>query len=283
MKILVTGATGFIGYHVIHYLLDNKFEIIATSSSRERAKNKDWFNQVSFIEQIIGIKTEENLFQKFGQPDILIHLSWEGLPDYKNLIHVEKVLPAHYAFLENMIRNGLSNLTVTGTCFEYGMKTGCFTETMTPEPGNPYARAKDELRKQLEDLQAVHSFSFKWVRLFYMYGKGQNPGSVLALLDSALSRGDEIFNMSGGQQVRDYLPVEEVAANIVHIAVQNKVTGVINCCSNAPITIEKLVTNHIKKSGKSIQLNLGYYPYPDYEPMEFWGDDRKLKIALEDR
>ncbi len=283
MKILVTGATGFVGYHVMHYLLDNKLEIIATGSSREKAVNKDWFNQVRFIEHNIGMMAGENLFQKFGEPDILIHLAWEGLPDYKNSFHTEKVLPAQYAFLENMIRNGLKDLTVTGTCFEYGMKKGCLSETMLSDPGNPYAIAKDSLRKQLETLQTNYPFSLKWVRLFYMYGKGQNPASLLARLDIAIARGDRIFNMSGGQQVRDYLPVEEVAENIVRIALQNKVTGIINCCSNSPVTVEKLVTDHIKIKGGSVQLNPGYYPYPDYEPMEFWGDDSKLRTTLANR
>ena len=281
MKILVTGATGFVGYHVIHRLLDNKFEIIASGSSREKAKNKDWFRQVKFIEHNIGTITGEDLFQKFERPDILIHLAWEGLPNYKNSFHVEKVLPAQYGFLENMIKNGLKDLTATGTCFEYGMKNGRLSEVMVADPANPYAIAKDNLRKQLEDLQIMHPFSLKWVRLFYMYGKGQNSGSLMAQLDQAIAKGDKVFNMSGGQQVRDYLPVEKCAENIVRIAIQNKVTGIINCCSNKPVTVEQLVKEYIKNKSGSIQLNLGYYPYPDYEPMEFWGDNSKLRSALD--
>src|SRR5213078_1068962 len=131
--------------------------------------------------------------------------------------------------LENIIKNGLKNLTVTGTCFEYGMKSGRLSETMMPEPANPYALAKDELRKSLENLQRSESFSLKWIRLFYMYGKGQNTASLMAQLDTAIAKGDKIFNMSGGQQVRDYLPVEKVAEKIVAVSLQEKVTGIINC------------------------------------------------------
>jgi dTDP-6-deoxy-L-talose 4-dehydrogenase (NAD+) len=83
--------------------------------------------------------------------------------------------------------------------------------------------------------------------------------------------------MSGGQQVRDYLPVEEVAVNLVAVALQNKVTGIINCCSGQPITVEALVKKYLVEKNKTIKLNLGYYPYPDYEPMEFWGENTKLK------
>jgi DNA polymerase III sliding clamp (beta) subunit (PCNA family) len=76
------------------------------------------------------------------------------------------------------------------------------------------------------------------------------------------------------------LPVEKVADNIVSAALQNKITGIINCCSGEPITVEELVKQYLKANNNSIQLNLGYYPYPDFEPMEFWGDNSKLKLIV---
>ena len=84
------------------------------------------------------------------------------------------------------------------------------------------------------------------------------------------------FNMSGGQQVRDFLPVETVAKNIVRVALQKEVEGVINNGSGEPITVEKFVNEYLNKEKKKINLNLGFYPYPDYEPMHFWGDITKL-------
>jgi dTDP-6-deoxy-L-talose 4-dehydrogenase (NAD+) len=110
-----------------------------------------------------------------------------------------------------------------------------------------------------------------------MYGKGQNPNSLLSQLDKALANGEQVFNMSGGEQIRDFLPVEKVAANIVRIALQEKVTGVINCCSGEPVTVKRFVENYLDKQNKKITLNIGFYPYPDYEPMSFWGDITKLK------
>ncbi len=63
---------------------------------------------------------------------------------------------------------------------------------------------------------------------------------------------------------------------------QNKANGIINCCSGVPVSIRKLAENYLKKKRKNIRLNFGYYPYPDYELMAFWGDNKKLKMALED-
>jgi nucleoside-diphosphate-sugar epimerase len=149
-------------------------------------------------------------------------------------------------------------------------------------PANPYAIAKDSLRRFLEELHKKYPFVLKWARLFYMYGKGQNPNSLLSQLESAISMNAVEFNMSGGEQVRDYLPVEQVAENIVKIALQQKVTGVINCSSGEPVMLKDFVKNYLDKNNKKIRLNLGYYPYTDYEPFRFWGDNTKLKSILND-
>lgn len=127
------------------------------------------------------------------------------------------------------------------------MKEGCLSEDMKTAPTNYYSIAKDHLRKSLEELQKQYSFNLKWIRLFYMYGKGQNPNSLLSQLDGALKRGDTIFNMSGGKQLRDYLPIAKVAEYIIKIALQDKADGIINCCSSRPISVKQLVEDYLKK------------------------------------
>ena len=175
-----------------------------------------------------------------------------------------------------MILGGLKDLTVTGTCFEYGIKNGPLSEDMETNPVTPYAVAKDSLRRFLQELQKIKNFDLKWLRLFYVYGKSQYSKSLLSQLDAAVKNNEKIFNMSGGEQLRDYLPVKKLAEYIVKIAFQNKITGIINCCSGKPISIRNLAENYIRERGADIKLNFGYYPYSDYEPMAFWGDDSKL-------
>lgn len=104
-----------------------------------------------------------------------------------------------------------------------------------------------------------------------MYGKGQNPKSILAQLDAAIDRHDITFNMSGGEQLRDYLPVEEVAKQLLQIFRGDK-NGTVNVCSGKPISIRRLVEQRIQERNSSIRMNLGYYPYPEFEPMAFWGE-----------
>lgn len=281
MKILVTGATGFVGRHVINELLKYDHAITAAVKNKNSATHLHE-NKIRIVEvDLDNLQPGKNYFLESGEPDVLIHLAWQGLPHYKEMFHLEKNLPAHSAFLRNMAANGLHQLVVTGTCLEYGMKEGCLSEEMESDPQNPYAIAKDKLRLFLEELQMQYPLNLKWVRLFYMYGEGQNPNSLLSQLETALQKGDTSFNMSGGEQERDYLPVEKVAEYLVTIALQNYVTGTINCCSGEPIKVKALVEQYLEQKQKHIQLNLGYYPYSDYEPMNFWGDNKKLKTIID--
>lgn len=281
MKVLVTGASGFIGNYVINELLKNNYSVIATSLDAGKAKKISWFNTATYRAlDLSKMKEDIDYFKYFNSPDFVIHLAWEGLPNYQSLFHIEENLFRHYTFLKNLVVNGAKDITVTGTCLEYGLQEGKLNEESLTAPANSYAVAKDCLRKFLEQLQKQHPFDLKWARLFYMYGKGQNPNSILSQLQTALKRGDSEFKMSKGDQQRDYLPVETVAEYIVKIALQKNISGAINCCSGIPITINELVTTFLKNKNQSIKLLKGYYPYPDYGPLHFWGDNKKLKKIL---
>ncbi len=280
MKVLVVGSTGFIGSHIMDYLCrhtKNDINIVATTRDLNKVKKFSWFNdnKVNTIEFNIT-QTSSDVYDRLQKPDIMIHLAWDGLPDYKNINHIEQNLFENYFFLKDMITGGLKDLTVAGTCFEYGIKNGQLYEDTETNPITPYAVAKDSLRRFLRELQKIKNFDLKWLRLFYAYGKGQSSQSLLSQLDAAVKNNEKVFNMSGGEQLRDYLPVEKLSEYIVTTAFQNKITGIINCCSGKPISIRNLAENYIKKKDADIKLNFGYYPYPDYEPMAFWGDNSKL-------
>lgn len=279
MKVLVTGATGFVGRHVVAQLLERGHEVIAVARNVGKARNFAWFGRVRFIACDIH-EPMERPAEHLGQPDAVMHLAWPGLPNYDALYHYEKTLPADYQFLKSLVQSGLSHLLVTGTCFEYGMQSGALAETLPTAPTNPYALAKDTLRKQLQSLQRQYAFTLQWARLFYMYGDGQNPSSLLAQLDRAIDNGEAAFNMSGGEQLRDYLPVDEVASRILTLLEHPRCNGVANICSGEPISVRRLAERHLTRRASTVRLNLGHYPYSSDEPMAFWGDASRLAAVL---
>jgi len=228
----------------------------------------------------MDIGVAEDAFSQLGEPDTLIHLSWGGLPNYGSAHHLDRELPLQSRFLESMVRAGLRNLVVAGTCLEYGMQSGALSETMSTEPIVPYAIAKDSLRSSLEQLQAQIPFNLTWGRLFYLFGEGQAPTSLLPQLRVAVARGEKTFNMSPGDQLRDYLPVTRATEILVSLALASSDLGVVNVCSGQPVSVRSMVERWIQENRWQIELNPGYYGYPAYEPMAFWGDTTKLKLFL---
>jgi nucleoside-diphosphate-sugar epimerase len=273
VKVAVTGASGFIGHHVVEELErrgDSPSLVCRPGSTVPEAIS---LNQVVWMDIA---DPPPDAYDRMGKPQVLIHLAWGGLPNYSSSHHLEQELPAQRTFLDGLLGAGLGSVAVTGTCLEYGMQSGALSEELPTAPVTAYGKAKDELRAHLERLQQRHPFNLTWARLFYLYGEGQAPGSLLPQLEGAIARGDVAFNMSGGEQLRDYLPVEEAAAYLVRLALNGRDNGAVNVCSGRPVSVRQLVEGVVAKHGSSIKLNLGSIPYPEYEPMAFWGDRTRL-------
>ncbi|RPH37076.1 MAG: NAD(P)-dependent oxidoreductase [Chloroflexi bacterium] len=277
MNVAVTGALGFIGRHVVAEL-DSR-GISATLVCRPGAAIPERMS----AHRVVPLDVTDapaDAYQQIGAPETLIHLAWGGLPNYASPHHVERELPAHRSFLGGLVAAGLGAVTVTGTCLEYGLQTGALREDLPAAPVTAYGRAKDTLRADLERLQSAHPFRLTWARLFYLHGEGQASGSLVPQLEAAIGRGAETFDMSGGEQLRDYLPIEEAARYLVTLATNDRDNGVVNVCSGMPIAVRDLAAAVAAKHRSSIRLNLGRFPYPDYEPMAFWGDRGKLDRLL---
>jgi nucleoside-diphosphate-sugar epimerase len=275
VKVAVTGASGFVGRHVLAELGRHAVEVTAIA----RRVPVDATRQARWVELDIA-QPPNRSYELIGSPDVLLHLAWGGLPNYGSLHHFESELPGQYAFLSGLVRQGLSALVAVGTCFEYGWQSGALRAEQETRPSNPYALAKDSLRKQLQHLRAATPFAFTWARLFYIYGEGQSQSSLFAQLRRAVERGEKVFPMSGGEQLRDYLPVEEAAKRLVRLTLDRTDAGPVNVCSGVPISVRRLVEEWIAARGWRIELALGRYPYSDYEPMAFWGVDQSGSAAL---
>ncbi|WP_297354567.1 NAD(P)-dependent oxidoreductase [Paraburkholderia sp.] len=278
--IAITGATGFIGRHVLADAVARGLDVVAITRAEASAHPQQ--RNVKWVTLDIAA-APHNTFDLLGKPDVLIHLAWGGLPHYRARHHFEVELPLHYGFLRGLVEAGLPSLVVAGTCLEYGLRSGALDESNPTAPVTPYGFAKDALRQQLEYLQRDCAFKLAWARLFFMHGEGQAPTSLLPQLRATIERGDRSFAMSGGEQLRDYLGVDEVAGHLVALALSGKDLGAVNVCSGVPRSVRGLVEQWVRDIDWNITLDLGRYPYSDYEPMAFWGGRAKLDRILEKR
>lgn len=279
MKVLVTGATGFVGRHLVAALLTRGCEVRAVARNALTAQGMPWINDVEFVAADIHA-ADLDVGALTAGIDALAHLAWPGLPNYRALFHFEHNLMADYRFIKGAVEAGIKQVLVTGTCLEYGMQSGPLSETTEPRPSNPYGLAKHTLHLFLQNLQQQRPFTVQWARLFYLHGEGQNPNSLLAALDLAIDAGEASFNMSAGEQLRDFLPIENAAGYLAAILQKTHFNGVINCASGQAVSVRSLVEQRLRERGATIQLNLGHYPYPSHEPLAFWAVTERLQQLL---
>lgn len=270
MKIAVTGARGFVGRHVLAELARHDVEVVASGRPGD-APAGSGTAKLRWLPLDLA-DPPADCYAALDRADVWLHLAWGGLPNYRSQYHVETELPRHVAILENAVRNGLSALVVAGTCLEYGLQSGALAAAAETRPTTPYGMAKDTLRRRLQALQADRPFRLTWARLFYMYGDDQPATSLWPSLKAAALAGREEFPMSGGEQLRDYLSVEDVARRLVALALAPAERGPVNVCSGQPISVREFVETRIRQNGWSIRPKYGEMPYADYEPMAFWGE-----------
>ena len=278
MKVALTGASGFVGRFVLQRLLQEDLDISVISKAS--------FNEssacVRYIEMDISSATSD-IFDRLGQPDVLIHLAWSGLPNYFSLHHFESELPKQYDFLKKMVEGGLSSMLVVGTCYEYGMHFGPCREDTPPKPNNPYGFAKNALREQLQFLKLDRNFELTWCRLFYLYGEGQTHNSLFPSIQQAVANGNRSFSLSHGEQLRDYLQIEVAADRLVRLALMKRDLGIVNVCSGEPVSIRRQVEQWSREFQWDISFDYGVREYQDYEPIAFWGDDTKFRNLIREQ
>jgi len=277
MKVAVTGATGFVGQYAVKALLANGAEVVAVSRSPGNIFQPD--DKLEIVTLDIG--NTDNPQDQMGNPDVLLHLAWEGLPRYHSEHHLNQELPKQIAFLEACARGGLKRLIVTGTCLEYGMQSGCLDETLTTTPTTAYGKAKDMLRTYLQSSPKLMEMELTWLRLFYLYGPGQAATSLYSQLRTAIANGAKSFPMSPGDQQRDFLFIETATDLLVALILQAPIAGIVNLCSGTPVTVAEFANSLLTDWNAEMKLDFGQLKYPDYEPHAFWGSTKKLQALLQ--
>jgi len=265
-KVIVSGATGFVGRHLVRELIVRGYQVFALVRDLEKASSMPDLKNVTLLKFDI---TKPHVKISLPIDAIFIHCAWEDVRDTLSPKHIEEHFINNYLAIKNIIEYGIKKILITGTCYEYGLQYGPLKSSSPTFPNTPYGIAKDTLHKSLRVFQSQAHFELIWARLFYMYGVGQDEKSVMSQFDRALANGDAIFNMSYGEQLLDYLPVEEVAIKIINLLPLRD--GTFNVCSGIPISLRRLLENKAKDARKHIKLNLGVYEYRKQDAIAIWG------------
>lgn len=269
MKVLVTGASGYIGRYVVTELLNNGHEVIAVD-----LKNNGVDKRAYFINEDI-FNGDKNTFFEFGSPDLLIHLAWKNGFIHNSSEHM-LYLSKHYEFLCDMAVGGCKNIAVMGTMHEVGYWEGAIDENTPCDPLSLYGISKNALRESMLLLSNELNFNLYWLRAYYIYGDDAYANSIFSKILRAAEEGQSEFPFTGRNKKYDFITVQELARQIVVISSQQKITGIINICSGRPVSLSEQVESFIKEHGLNIKLNYGAYPDRAYDSTEVWGDNTNI-------
>lgn len=273
-KVLVTGANGYIGTHVVNELLKKGYNVYASDI------RFDYVDQRATRVTTPIFSGDKDIYEKLGSPDICIHLAWRNGFVHNSETHIED-LYSHYTFLKNMITGGLKQLSVMGTMHEIGYWEGAIDENTPTNPSSMYGIAKNTLRQLVTLITKENPVKMNWLRAYYITGDDLRSNSIFAKIVKMEQEGKEKFPFTTGTNKYDFIDIEQLAEQIVAASIQTEISGIINCCSGNPITLSDKVEEFIEKNNFHIKLEYGAFPDREYDSKEVWGDSSKIKLIME--
>jgi nucleoside-diphosphate-sugar epimerase len=227
---VLTGASGFLGRHVLGALQDHEVLCLSRDPRRIAAarnvrtiradfgESGDWIDEVARFD-----------------PEWCFHLAWEGLPDYSPE-RCRTNLAAGRRLVDAVARAGMTRLIVAGTCWEYGAAAGPVAEDRAPVDVGVFAATKLELLESVREAAGQHGFGYRWARLFFVYGPGQRPTSLIPSLRTAYLAGNAPDIREPGA-VQDFIHVTDAAEGLVALAAADTASGVFNVGTGRPTSV----------------------------------------------
>ena len=273
--ILVTGAAGYIGRHVVKNALDRGYRVIASDFSFKGLDDRVEFCDVPIF------SGDRDIYRQMGSPDVCIHLAWKDGFRHNSSAHMRD-LSSHVVFLNHLVEGGLKALSVMGTMHEVGYWEGPINESTPCKPQSQYGIAKNALRQSLMLSMADSPCKLHWLRAYYITGDEAHGSSIFAKLAQAEEEGKKTFPFTSGKNLYDFIDVEELANMIVAASVQTEINGIINVCTGQPQSLADRVEQFLREKQYKIRLDYGAFPDRPYDSPGVWGDPAQINAILQD-
>lgn len=271
MKILVTGANGYLGQGIVKQLLDDDVQVIAVDFKLDNVDDRAEKIACNLFEL-------ENPYEYFNEPDVLLHLAWRDGFVHNSMNHLLD-LPNHFSFIKKMVDGGIGQVSVLGTMHEIGFFEGSIDENTPCNPQSLYGIAKNALRQSVLAL-CKDKCNFQWLRGYYIVGNSKFGNSIFSKITSAAERGEKEFPFTTGQNQYDFIDYDMFAFQVSKAVEQNIVNGIINIGSGKPEKLADRVERFISEQGYDMKLKYGSFPDRPYDSKAVWGNGSKIEKIL---
>ncbi|GCA91745.1 NAD-dependent epimerase/dehydratase family protein [Microcystis aeruginosa] len=277
MKVLITGASGFVGSHVARLLVAEGCEVYAlVRESSKQWRIQDILPSLHLWQSDLLEFENVNTYLQEIKPELCIHLAWYAVPGkYLNSQENLDSIQASINLLSQLAELGCKRFVGIGTCFEYDLSLGYLSESSLTKPITLYAATKVALSTILQQFAQITEMEVAWIRLFYQYGPMEDERRLVPGIISSLLR-DEVVKTTKGEQIRDFLHIEDVASAIWAVAKGN-VSGVVNVGSGQPVTVGQIALELGNLLGKPDLIHLGALPYRPNDPMFICANNELLR------
>lgn len=268
MRLLVTGASGFVGRPTLRRLVQRGLEVHAVT--RGPALPGPLASVVCHAVDLLEPSARAALVERV-RPTHLLHLAWEATPGtYWTSPLNAAWLAASLDLVDRALALGCRRVVAAGTCAEYAW--GPSSEASAPldeatsplAPATPYGQAKDALRAGLAARCQAAGAAWAWGRIFFAYGPGEPDGRLVPSVARALLEGREA-KASEGLQRRDYVHVDDVAAAFAAL-VDHDLVGPVNLATGVATPVRDLVLTLGRLAGRPELVRLGAVPVRPGEP-----------------